>query len=95
MPKKQSDLPEMEGEGVTLPSIPEIDDAADAYIALRDKRIALLAKELAAKEELRNLMHSNKLKRYNYDDRIVELVETTEKVKVKKAKDEDEEDDDE
>lgn len=42
----------------------EVDDAADQYVAYRDKRIALLADEVEAKEALIAVMKKHKLKVY-------------------------------
>ena len=82
MPKKQAELP-----GVEAPSIKAIDDAADEYVSVRDKRMALTEKEITARDVLANLMHKHKLESYRYDDRIVTIV-PAEKVKVKTAKEE-------
>lgn len=82
MPKKQGELP-----GVEAPSIPEIDDAADSYVALRDKRMALTEKEIDARAVLIAAMDKHKLTSYRYDDNVV-TVEPSEKVHVKKAKEE-------
>lgn len=91
MPKKNQDLPGIEGKGVEKPSIKEIDEAADTYIGARDKRILCSAREVETKTRLMELMKRNKLKTYEYDDHIVELVMTEETVKVKnKPKEEDE-----
>ncbi len=75
---KQIELP-----GVERKKIKEIEDAAESYVALRDKRMALLEKEIESKAVLLDTMHKHKLTVYRLDDgRIVEVL-PTEKVKVK------------
>lgn len=95
MPRKNQELPGLAGAGpgVEPLTIPEIDEHADEYVTLRDKRMKLLAQELTAKEELMKVMKSHKLKVYEYDDHIVEIVPTDETVKVKKKKASSEEED--
>ncbi len=80
----------MKGNGLERPANKKIEEAADEYADLRDQRMAVLAKEIAAKEKLLFIMHQHKLTTYKYDGRIVELL-PTEKVKVR---DEDDESDD-
>ncbi len=84
--KKQEDLPEIKGAGVAKPCIEEIDTAAAEYVKQRDKRVELTAKEVDAKKTLMDLMHKHKLKVYDYEDMVVELVpkDQTETLKVKK-----------
>lgn len=77
-------------DGMEPPSIKEIDEAADSYVSLRDKRMKMLAKEVEAKGELEEIMKKHELKTYTYEDKTVELV-PSEKVKVRKVKDADEE----
>lgn len=86
MARKNSDLPGMVGDGVEgQKPIPEIDEAAEGYVALRDKRIKLLQNELSAKDALVKLMNDNKLNRYVYDDHVVELMPGKAKLKVKEV----------
>ena len=64
---KQAELP-----GVERKKIKEIEDAAESYVALRDKRMAILTKEVEAKAALLDTMHKHKLTLYRLDDgRIV------------------------
>ncbi len=85
MAKKQTEL-----KGIEAPSIPELDEAAEEYVEHRDKRIAVLTQEIAAKGVLLGLMKKHKLERYRYDDQIVEVL-PSEKLKVKNANSEQEE----
>lgn len=82
MPKKQLEIP-----GTEPVTIPEIEEAADTYVALRDKRMALTQKEIDARAVLIAAMDEHKLTSYRYDDNVV-TVEPSEKVHVKKAKQE-------
>lgn len=97
---RQDDLSGMEGPGVGKPSIPEIDKAAEAYCAARDKRLMASGKEVEAKQKLAGILkaHAEEIGRapdggirYEFDGRLVELVPTDEKLRVKDIKDEDEE----
>lgn len=73
--------------------VPEIDEAAEEYVDIRDRRMALTKDEKAAQTSLLNLMKKHKLKAYDYDNKLVSVVEdVVEKVKVK-AKDKPEADD--
>lgn len=97
MPKKQSELP-----GVESQSIPEIEEAAENYRSVRDKRMALTEKEVAAKVNLIQVVqaHAKELTPngdgklcYRYDDQLVML---TDKINVKVKTDHgDNEDEDE
>jgi hypothetical protein len=74
-------------QGMEPPSIPAIDDAADAYRECRTERMTLTETEAELQAKLLALMHENKLKTYVYGDppfvcNVVEL----EKVKVRKQK---------
>lgn len=89
---KQDDLDGMTGPGVAKPSIPEINKAVEVYTGWRDKRIALSAKECEAKDKLTNLLHAHEGElgraadgtiRYEYDETLVELTPTKEKLRVK------------
>jgi hypothetical protein len=98
MPKQK------ELEGMEKPSIPEIEEAADAYVSIRDKRMAMTEKEVAAKTNLLQVLlsHESELspgedgsKLYRFDDEIVLLKPGKRVVKVKSAhEDEESEDDD-
>ncbi len=81
-PPKQNFIPGAD------PSIPEIDDAAERYCTARDARQSMLKDELDVKEELHGLMKQHKLKKYEYLNKIVEVVPPSEeniKVRTKKA----------
>lgn len=77
---KQGHLPEMEP-----PSIPEIDEAADRYVRLRNAWQAKHQPMMESQELLHGLLREHGLKRYEYDEMIVEVV-IGEKVKVSKRK---------
>jgi hypothetical protein len=78
---------EIQGEGFKPKTIPQIEEAAEEYVELRDNRMAIQEKETAASERLTFLLHQHKLTCYRYDGKLVTLV-PTEKVKVKTDKDE-------
>ncbi len=63
---RQGHLPEMEP-----PSIPEIDEAAEAFVDARDKRMRLGSKEAEKKEILEAAMKKHGLDRYEYDGKEV------------------------
>lgn len=95
MPKAQTELP-----GVEAPTIKEIEEAAENYVAVRNKRMSLTEKEIAAKTNLTQVMqeHASKLGRnadgnscYRYDDQIVILSDKINvRVKTDHAEDDDE-----
>lgn len=98
MPKKQAEL-----AGMERPVIKEIEEAAESYRAVRDKRMALTEKEIAAKVNLIQVVseHHRDLTRnekgelcYRYDDMIVVLKPGSPNVKVRAAHDEEPEDED-
>lgn len=75
---KQSYLPDLEP-----PSIPEIDEAADAFFDLAREKAKVQKEEDEAKEKLIEVMKKNKLKRYETPDGKVVTVAETSKSKVK------------
>lgn len=87
MPKKAPELPGMERK-----TIKAIESAAEEYAELRDKRMAVLEKEVEAKARLLDVMHKHECTIYKFDDKIVEVL-PTEKVKVRKAGSKADEDD--
>lgn len=97
MPKQK------ELDGMERPAIKEIEEAADAYVAVRDKRMALTTKEVAAKTNLMQVMlaHEKDLSKngdgdlvYRFDDEIVILKPGKSTVKVKTAHDDEEDEED-
>lgn len=97
MPKQK------ELDGMERPAIKEIEEAADAYVAVRDKRMALTTKEVAAKTNLMQVMlaHEKDLTKngdgdlvYRFDDEIVILKPGKANVKVKAAHDDEEDEED-
>lgn len=72
-------------DGMAPPSIPDIDAAAESYADLRDQRMALLQREVAAKQSLLGLMKQHKQSTYRTADGIDVTVESKEEtVKVKR-----------
>lgn len=80
---RQPRLPEME-----LPSVAEIDEAAETYRELRDSRMSMQKREAEAHAELLELMKSHGLKDYEFDGYVVSVV-SSEKVRVRKSKEDD------
>ena len=79
---KQGYLPDL--EPVT---IREIDNAADAYVEVRDERCALSAEETKRREKLIELMRKHRLKIYEYEEKVVTFEhEDKAKIKVKPKK---------
>jgi hypothetical protein len=96
---------QMEIAGTERPRITEIEEAADAYVSIRDKRMNLTVKEIAAREALVTTVQAHKSELtpngageyvYRYDDDLeVVLKPGKEKVKVRHASTDDEDEDDE
>lgn len=95
---KQAELPGTEG-----PKCKPIEQAADAYVEARDKRMRLTTKEVEAKKALIDTCLENQsflsphpdkpgVMIHRFGDEIVELVPGKAKVKVRHAADEDEDD---
>lgn len=88
------DLPGVSGKGVAPVRIKPVDDAAEDYVKIRDRRMAMTKKEVQAKQNLIDLLHKNADKigaddegimRYEYDDVVVELSPGKEQLKVRTA----------
>lgn len=62
MPKKNQDLPGVEGEGISPLCIPELDKAIAKYEKRKDARVAESPGELESKRELKVLLHLNREK---------------------------------
>lgn len=61
MPKKStSDLPGIEGEGVSPLSIPELDKAINRYQKKKEARCEASPDEVAAKKEVRTILHAHR-----------------------------------
>ena len=72
---RTQDLPTMENK-----KIEELDDAALAYVDIRDQRMTLTPKEVAAKERLIRLMEKNHLTEYhNVEQKILISITIAEK----------------
>lgn len=59
-PAKTPDLPGVEGVGVAPLSIPEIDKAVTKYERKKEARCAASPDEIAAKSELKRLLHEHR-----------------------------------
>jgi len=88
---KNVDLPGVEGPGVSPVRIKAVDEAFDALIGARTKRMSWGEKEAEASAELVALFHKNDLSIYVFDDRKYTLKQI-EKIKLL-PKDEVEEED--
>lgn len=86
---KQKELP-----GVERRVIKAVENAADDYVDVRDKRMALTTKEVEKRAVLLHEMEKAGVSSYRYDDRIITL-EAKAKVRVKTASDDDAVEDDE
>lgn len=80
---KQKRLPAMEDA-----AIEELEDAAERYAGIRDKRMALTEQEVDCQELLLTLMKRNGKKHYKRDGIECTVVAKEEKVRVKIKKDE-------
>jgi hypothetical protein len=100
MPKeKTEELPAMTGKGVEVVKIPELEKAISKYQKKKEERCNASPGEIAAKQELQELMHKNRerlplnadgLPFYRCDDRDYILEE---KLKTKKVESDGEADD--
>lgn len=84
--RKQQQIP-----GTELPSIPELEEKAEDYRALRDNRMALADKEAEAKRALLAELKSRNLTKHVYEDsdgvrRKIEI-ENKDNIKVRKVPD--------
>lgn len=91
---RTSDLPGITGKGVAPKRIRAVDEKAEDYVKVRDRRMALTKKEIQAKNELIDILHKNAtdigaddegIMRYEYDDVVVELSPGKEQLKVRTA----------
>jgi YD repeat-containing protein len=80
--RKQTDLPGVEGPGISEPHVPEIEDIAEQYVDVRDRRMALTKQECDAKGRLITVMHNHNITRYTYDGKVVLCEPGKEKLKV-------------
>ncbi len=77
------------------PDIPEINEAAYAYVELRDQRQAVLKEEIDARLALETLLFKHGLAIYEFDGYMIELVKGDVKARVRRkpaAKGEEEDD---
>lgn len=95
---KNQDLPGVDGPGVAPLKIPEIEKAINKYQRKKDERCQASPGEVAAKQELRALLHEHKselpvnaqgIPFYRYDERDYLLEE---KLKVQKIVTDEEDD---
>lgn len=71
--------------GMEPPRHDDLDDLADRYVDLRDKRMRLQEDEGNKRDLLQVKMKEHKLTSYEYDGKVIEIV-ADEKVKVRKKK---------
>lgn len=85
---REQDLPEMVGAGVEKKTVPEIENAANEYVDVRDKRRSILEEEIKLKAELLAAMHKAGVKVYEFDGKVVTIKpkDATENVAVKVKK---------
>lgn len=81
--RKQTDLPGVEGPGVSEPHVPEIEDIAEQYVDVRDRRMGLTKQEVEARGRLATVMHNHNLTRYTYDGKVVICEPGKDKLKVR------------
>lgn len=93
MAKKAAKKPKQQYLGdMAPPSIPEIDAAAETYYDAVQERLPLTKAEAEAKDNLIMAMVEHGQTRYEYEDKIVSLLDSKNvKVKRKKSENGDEE----
>lgn len=80
-PRQPALIPDMEP-----PRVPELDDAADEYHDLKERRMELLQEEVEAKERVKGLMHEHGLTTYTTASDLICTREEEEAVKVRRKK---------
>lgn len=89
------DLPGVEGPGVELVQIPEVNRAAADYFRKKEARCEMTPEEVKAKKKLMTLLHEHEDKigrgadgvlRYNFEDKVVMLSPGEEHLTFKRAK---------
>lgn len=85
MPPKQGRLPSMEDTKIAM-----LEDKAEEYAGVRDRRMGLSKKEGELKDQILQLMKANDKKHYHRDGIDITIVHENEKVKVRIGKDDDE-----
>lgn len=78
--------------GMDPPTIPEIDEAAEEYRRVRDRRMELTKEEARHNELLLGLMKKHNLSEYRYDGTEVSVAKEKEKARVRRIKEESESD---
>ena len=86
--KKARKLRQQNLPGMEPPKIKAIDNATEAYVEIRDSRMALTKTEVAKRDTVLRLMKEHDLTSYEYDGKVVSIVNGEPKVKVKTKKDE-------
>ena len=69
--------------GVDDPEIEELESAAEEYVDVRDRRMALTEEEVELKGELLKLMHEHNKTKYVHNGTEIRVVAKDETVKVK------------
>lgn len=91
MATKQAQIP-----GTEVPTITEVNVAAEAYVEARDARMAKTPAEVSAKETLIEVMKKHSLTTYRDDDATPPLIVTLkpgkDKVRVEPAESDEDED---
>lgn len=85
---KQKGLPTMEDMG----QIPELDEAATEYAAIRDKQMRLTDAQIEQRDKLHKLMRKHAKMKYECEGIILELIPGEESIKVKVYKKKSDED---
>jgi hypothetical protein len=80
---KQGRLPAMED-----PEIEELERAAEKYVGIRDRRMALTKEETKLSEELLGLMKEHDKTSYVHDGFDIKVIVESEKVRVRVKKEE-------
>lgn len=82
---KQQQLPGTEDH-----RLEDLHSAAEAYVDVRDERMALTEKEVERRDEVRTLMLKHKKKVYHCDGVEIKIIDGEPKIKVKVRKENEE-----
>lgn len=86
MPKKQEDLPAMEGPGVAPPKFKDLDRLGDKFIDVRDQKAALAEKLGDIEKQIAEKMVEHGMGRYKFSDQEIILKPGKTHIKIKTVK---------
>lgn len=86
MPKKQEELPGVEGPGVSQPKFKDLDRLGDKFITLRDEKAELATKLTKVEGDIIDCMTGHGLTTYKFSDQVMLINPGKTHVKIKTVK---------